>query len=172
MTAATARAGVDAPDQADSSHPPRLLRGRPTTWSDALTGAAIGVVVAVFAFVYRSPIVPTDPWHYVRSALEFPSDDWVPLGYTRYGIILANIPPAYVFKNAEAPYYFWPLLSVFLLAASVYLVGRRFWGPVAGVVAVVVLFANTVILYNLSRGYPDIMSMAFSSAPRSCPHGA
>ena len=32
----------------------------------------------VFAVVWRSPIVPTDPWHYVRSALEFPSADWVP----------------------------------------------------------------------------------------------
>ena len=82
--------------------------------------------------VWRSPIVPTDPWHYVRSALEFPSDEWVPLGYTRYGIILANDPPAFLFKNAEATYYFWPLLSAAVLAASLYLVGRRLWGRSPG----------------------------------------
>ena len=138
---------------------PLLTGARLTRW-DALTASLIGLALTLFAVVYRSPIVPTDPWHYVRSALQFPSDDWVPLGFTRYGIILANIPPAFMFKNAEVVYYFWPLLVVFILSATIYLVGRRFWGPLAGAVAVVLLFANSVVLYNLTRGYPDLMSMA------------
>ena len=96
----------------------------------------------------------------MRSALEFPSAGWVPLGFTRYGIILATIPPAFLFKNAEATYYFWPLLSAAVLAASLYLAGRRLFGAVAGVTAVVLTFTNAIVLYNLTRGYPDIMSMA------------
>ncbi|SDP28992.1 Dolichyl-phosphate-mannose-protein mannosyltransferase [Pedococcus dokdonensis] len=136
------------------------LAGARWTRVDVLTAALVGVLVMVVAYVFRSIVVPTDPWHYVRSALEFPSDDWVPLGYTRYGIILANIPPARLFGNAQASYYFWPLLSAGLLSGAVYLLGRRWWGRLAGLVAVVLVVSNAVVFYNLSRGYPDIMSMA------------
>jgi 4-amino-4-deoxy-L-arabinose transferase-like glycosyltransferase len=136
------------------------VTGALLTRRDALVASGIGILLSVLAVLYRSPIVPTDPWHYVRSALEFPSEDWVPLGFTRYGIILANIPPAYVFKNSEVTYYVWPVLSVFLLAACTYLLARRFWGPLAGVVSVLVLFSNTILLYNLTRGYPDVMAIA------------
>ena len=140
--------------------PGTLLSGSPLRRTDLLAALACAVAVLVVAVVWRSPIVPTDPWHYVRSALEFPSETWVPLGFTRYGIILATIPPAFVFKNAEASYYVWPLLSAALLAASLYLAGRRLFGAVAGVTAVVLTFTTPIVLYNLTRGYPDIMSMA------------
>jgi Dolichyl-phosphate-mannose-protein mannosyltransferase len=136
------------------------LAGAPTTRRDALVAAGLAALVVAAGIIWRTPVVPTDPWHYVRSALEFPSDDWVPLGYTRYGIILANIPPAFVFKNSQASYYFWPLLSAAILAVVLYLIGRRFWGPVAGVVAVAVFFTNSIVFTNLSRGYPDMMSIA------------
>ena len=140
--------------------PADRLAGEPTTRRDVLVAAVLGALVVAAGIVWRTPVVPTDPWHYVRSALEFPSADWVPLGYTRYGIILANIPPAFVFKNSQASYYFWPLLSSAILAVVLYLIGRRFWGPVAGVVAVVVFFTNSIVFTNLSRGYPDMMSIA------------
>ena len=145
-----------------------LVRAARISWFDVLVAALLGTAMTAFAILYRSPIVPTDPWHYVRSALEFPSANWVPLGFTRYGIILANIPPGWLFKNAEASYYFWPLVSVWLMASMTYLLGRRFWGPVAGVVAVVVLFTNGVLLLNLTRGYPDVMSIAILSLAAVC----
>src|SRR5687768_11159554 len=161
MTAATDLVTRDDDTTHGQDHARRnLWSGSPLTRLDVLVAVLIGAVVVAVAVVWRSPIVPTDPWHYVRSALEFPSASWVPLGFTRYGIILATIPPAFVFKNAEASYYFWALLSAGLLAASLYLVGRRLWSPAAGVVAVVVLFTNTIVFFNLSRGYPDLMSMA------------
>lgn len=155
----------DAEDPRDAQDPPRTgagdwLAGARWTRVDVLTAGLVGVAVMVLAYVFRSVVVPTDPWHYVRSALEFPSKDWVPLGYTRYGIILANIPSARVFGNSQASYYFWPLLSAGLLSGAVYLLGRRWWGRIAGLAAVVLLVSNTVVFYNLSRGYPDIMSMA------------
>ena len=136
------------------------LSGRPFRRTHLLEAAVIGLAVIALAYVFRSIVVPTDPWHYVRAALHFPSTGWVALGYTRYGIVLANIPVAVVFGNAQATYYFWPILSSGLMAAGVYLIGRRFWGPVAGLAAVALLISNRVIFYNLSRGYPDIMSMA------------
>ena len=97
------------------------LRGTPPTRRDILPAVAVATVVTVMAWVWRSPMVPTDPFHYVVQTLEFPSDDWVALGLSRYGIFLANLLPAYLFKNAEATYYFWPLVSTALLAAMVYL---------------------------------------------------
>lgn len=168
MTVGLAPLVADPDDAREDVGHHRLLTGARLTWRDLAVATLVGVVVTALAFVYRSPIVPTDPWHYVRSALEFPSDDWVPLGFTRYGIILANIPPAFIFKNAQASYYFWPLLSVWLLAATTYLLGRRFWGAVAGAVAVVVLFANTILLFNLTRGYPDVMSIAILGLAAVC----
>lgn len=161
---------TDAPDPATDAAPaehrgePPVDRwgGPPPSRADLVTALAIAVAVMVLATVWRTALVPTDPWHYVRSALEFPSDDWVPLGYTRYGIILANIVPGLLFKNAQATYYFWGVISSGVLFGVVYLIGRRWWGRLGGAVAAVVLLANSVVLLNLSRGYPDIMSVSIT----------
>ena len=149
-----------APDRAAAGTTPDSLRGTPPTRRDALSALAVATVVTVMAWVWRSPMVPTDPYHYVAQTLDFPSDNWVALGLSRYGIFLANLPPAYLFRNAEATYYFWPLLSTAILAAMVYLIARRFWGVTAGLVAVTILFCNTLVLYNMTRFYPDVMAIA------------
>ena len=164
MTAAAERAELALATTPVERTPDRLA-GRPTSRADVLTALGIALVVVVVAFVIRSPLVPTDPWHYVQLARHFPStNDWNSLGYTRYGIILATIPAASVFGNAEVTYYVLPLASAATLAAVLYLIGRRFWGRVAGVVAVVVFFLFTIVLYNLTRGYPDLMAMALICA--------
>jgi len=154
--------GAAVTDRTGGTRPVDRLSGTAPTRGDLLTALGIAVVVMVIATLWRTAIVPTDPWHYVRSALEFPSDDWVPLGYTRYGIILANIFPALLFKNAQATYYFWAVVSSGVLVSVVYLIGRRWWGRLAGAVAAVLLLANSVVLLNLSRGYPDIMSVSIT----------
>lgn len=167
MSSATLdRRAPGAPAGADA--PPDPLRGTPPARTDVLVAVGVAVVVMVVAWVWRSPIVPTDPWHYVQRALTFPDRVWIPLGYTRYGIIVPNIVPARLFGNAEAAYYFWPMVSAGVLAGTTYLVGRRWWGPVAGLVAVVVLFANSLVFYNLTRQYPDVMSMAVILAALFC----
>ena len=136
------------------------LAGRRTSRTDIAVAAAMGALVVVIAYVFRSIVVPTDPWHYVMSAMHFPSKEWVPLGYTRYGIVLASLPLARLFGNAQFAYYFWPLLSAGVLAATVALLARRFWGWTAALVAVVLLFSNRIMFFNLSRGYPDLMAVA------------
>jgi hypothetical protein len=151
-----------APTDGRATPPVNRWAGSPPSRADLFTSLAIAVVVMVIATVWRTALVPTDPWHYVRSALEFPSANWVPLGYTRYGIILANILPGLMFKNAQATYYFWAVISSGALVGVVYLLGRRWWGRLGGAVAAVVLLANTVVLLNLSRGYPDIMSVSIT----------
>lgn len=157
-----------APGRAAAATTPDALRGTPPTRRDALSALAVAAVVTVMAWWWRSPMVPTDPYHYVAQTLEFPSDNWVALGLSRYGIFLANIPPALLFKDAQATYYFWPLLSTALLAAMVYLLARRFWGVTAGLVAVTVLFSNSLVLYNLTRFYPDVMAIALVYAAAFC----
>ncbi|WP_460932133.1 ArnT family glycosyltransferase [Phycicoccus ginsengisoli] len=120
----------------------------------------VGLVVSALGIVYRTEIVPTDPWHYVRAAASFPSDTWAPLGYTRYGMILPIGPLYLLFRNAQITYYFWPILASGLLAGTVYLLAQRHWGRVAGLLAVVLLVSNPIVFVNLSRGYPDLMSTA------------
>lgn len=149
-----------APDRAAVGPALDPLRGTPPTRRDALSALAVATVVTVMAWWWRSPMVPTDPYHYVTDTVNFPSEDWIALGLSRYGIFLANMPPAYVFGKAEATYYFWPLLSTALLAAMIYLLARRFWGVTAGLVAVTLLFCNTLVLYHLTRFYPDVMAIA------------
>ena len=82
--------GTDAAPAPD----PDPLRGTPPRRQDVLTAIGVASVVTLFAFVWRSPIVPTDPYHYVLQTLQFPSDNWVALGLSRYGIFLANLAPA------------------------------------------------------------------------------
>lgn len=135
---------------------------------DYVVAGLLAVAVMLVAVIWRSPVIPTDPWHYVQRALAFPDRVWVPLGYTRYGIIIPNIVPAKIFGNAQASYYFWPLISAGALAAVVYLMGRRWWGPTAGVVAVVVLFTNSLVFQNLTRQYPDIMAMSLVFGAAYC----
>jgi hypothetical protein len=151
------RTRVDTPQQATARD---WLAGRSVDRWDALGAVLVALAVVVVGYVFRSIVVPADPWHYVRSAAEFPSDRWVALGYSRYGLILPIIPVVKAFGTAQVTYYFWPLVSAGALAACVFLLGARWWGRVAGVMAVVLLVSNRVFFYNLSRGYPDIMSMA------------
>lgn len=123
-----------------------------------LSAVALAAVVVVLVALFRTGIVPTDPWHYVQSAIAFPDAKWVPLGYTRYGMILPLLPVAAVFGNSEVVYYVWPLIGTGLLTASLYLLATRFWGPLAGLVAVLLGLSSPITFVNLSRGYPDVLS--------------
>lgn len=164
MTDTTVVADASAPEE----DPPRHdgLSGRARR-SDYPMAAGVGVLVTVLGWLWRSEIVSTDPWHYVMAALNFPQKSWVPLGYTRYGMVLPVGPVAKVFGNAEVTYYFWPLLASGVLGASVFFLARRWWGTLAGLLAVALLVTNWVVFLNLSRYYPDIMSMALALAALS-----
>lgn len=133
-----------------------------TSWSrtDLVVAAAIGLVAGLTAWTFRTEIVPTDPWNYVMAALKFPSDSWNPLGLTRYGMILPLGPLVLAWGQAPALFYAPAILASSVLSMSVYLVGRRFWGHLAGITAVVLMLSNWTVFINLSRYYPDIPSMA------------
>lgn len=132
----------------------------PWTRADLGIAGLIALAAAAVAWVFRSEIVSTDPWHYVMAALQFPQHSWVPLGYTRYGMILPLGPLVLTWGYAPATFYAPALVASAVLAGSVYLVGRRFWGRWAGVTAVALLLSNWIVFTNLSRFYPDIPSMA------------
>ena len=168
MTAAVDGTGVRPQAPGVDGRATDWLAGAPTTRRDALVALGCAVAVMAFAVVWRAPVVPADAWHYVRSALEFPSSAWVALGYTRYGMILPSIPTTALFGDAQVSSYVWPVVASGALAAAVYLISRRWWGPLAGVVALVVLFGNSIVIYNLTRGYPDIMSMALIHSAAFC----
>ena len=55
--------------------------------------AAMGAMVV--AGLWRSSLVPTDPWHYVQGALAFPGADLAPGGDDALGFVLPIIPFAH-----------------------------------------------------------------------------
>ena len=123
-------------------------------------GLGVGILACVLAVVFRTEIIASDPWRYVQSARDFPDDSWVLLGYTRYGMILPLLPLTALFGNAAIVYYFWPIASTGALACGLYLIAYRFWGPVIGVLAVILAFVSSIMFINTSRGYPDLLSTA------------
>ncbi len=112
---------------------------------------AVGV-----ALVYRSALVPTDPWHYVQGALDFPNGTWRPAGLSRWGFLLPIIPFARLWGDAPATYYVVPLLSTGVLAAVLYLLGTRYVARTAGALAAVFALGTPLVLVNLTRGYTDL----------------
>jgi 4-amino-4-deoxy-L-arabinose transferase-like glycosyltransferase len=136
------------------------LAGRPWSRTDVVVAVAVAVVVIAISVRWRTEIVSSDPWRYVFSARKFPTDDWVPLGYTRYGMILPLLPLVWFFGDVQLTYYFWPVLASGVLAASLYLLGSRWWGRTAGLTAAGILVTNWVVFINLSRFYPDVFSSA------------
>jgi hypothetical protein len=131
-------------------------------WSrlDLGLSVVVGLAVATTAWFFRTELTPTDPWHYVMAALQFPQDTWVPLGYTRYGMILPLAPFVVAWGYAPATFLVPALVASALMAGSVYLIATRWWGRVAGFVAVALLVTNWIVFVNLTRYYPDIPSMA------------
>lgn len=138
--------------------PDRLAGRGPWSRRDVLAAVLAGVVVVAVVGVFRSAIVPTDPWRYVFYARAFPFEGAAPLGYSRYGMVLPLLPVVALFGDAEVVFYVWPLLGAGMLAASVYLLGVRFWGRLTAVFAVVLALASPITFLNLSRGYPDVQS--------------
>ncbi len=109
-----------------------------------------------FALVYRSALVPTDPWHYVQGALAFPDGTWRPSGLSRWGFLLPIIPFARLWGDAPATYYVVPLLSTGLLAGVLYLLGTRFVARTAGALGAALALGTPLVFVNLTRGYTDL----------------
>lgn len=151
------------PNQHASGTRDWLAARHPWTKGSVLEGVVVGVLAAGLSVVLRTEIVASDPWGYVNAAINFPDDRWVPLGYTRYGMILPRVPIAGIFGNSEITHYFWPILSSATLCACMYLISNRFWGRIAATLAFVLTLSSSVTFINLSRGYPDIQSIAIIS---------
>jgi hypothetical protein len=140
--------------------PEVVVAGRPDvrriTRRDVGLAAVLGLLVVLVATVFRSALVPTDPWHYVQGALAFPEGTWRPAGLSRWGFLLPIIPFARVWGDATATYYVIPLLSTGVLAAVLFLLGTRFVGRLAGVLGVALALATPLVFVNLTRGYTDL----------------
>ncbi len=146
--------------EASPAPPADVLAGSPWSRLDFCVAAAVVAVTMLLTWVFRTEIVSTDPWHYGMAAVDFPQDSWVPLGYTRYGMILPLGPLVIAFGHAAVTFYAPAILASGVLAGSLYLLGRRWWGHIAGLTAVALLLTNWIVFFNLSRFYPDIPSIS------------
>lgn len=162
MKAATrAERRDDEPGRSHATTPPEdALAGHGWTRADAVVAAAVGAAVIAVAVLWRTEIVTSDPWNYVRAGRDFPTDTWNALGYSRYGMVLPIVPLSFLFGDVQLTYYFWPILAAGTLASSLYLLGARWWGKVAAFTAVGLFLSNWVVFINLSSYYPDLFGAA------------
>ena len=130
--------------------------GRRITRRDLAWAALVGVVAMVVALAYRSALVPTDPWHYVQGALDFPEGTWRPAGLSRWGFLLPIIPFARLWGDATATYYVVPVISTGVLAAVLYLLGTRFVSRTTGALGALFALGTPIVFVNLTRGYTDL----------------
>ncbi len=130
--------------------------GRTIHLRDLGWAALVAVVAMGIALVYRSALVPTDPWHYVQGALAFPEGTWRATGLSRWGFLLPIIPFARIWGDATATYYVVPVLSTGVLAAVLYLLGTRYVSRSTGVLAAAFALGTPLVFVNLTRGYTDL----------------
>jgi hypothetical protein len=124
--------------------------------ADLGLAAGLGLLAILVALVFRSALVPTDPWHYVQGALAFPEGTWRPAGLSRWGFLLPIIPFARLWGDATATYYVIPLLSTGMLAAVLFLLGTRYVGRRAGALGALLALVTPLVFVNLTRGYTDL----------------
>jgi len=134
---------------------PRLVARR-----DVLVALVLAALTILLGVLIRTAPVPTDPWHYVESARAFPSRNWIPVGYTRYGMVLPLIPLLAALHRSQATYALPALLSSGVLVAVIYLLGKRVAARAVGIGAVALFLSNPVVILNLTRSYPDLPATA------------
>ncbi len=120
----------------------------------------VGLLACVAAVVLRTLPVTSDPWHYVRAGLDFPAQTWNLVGLTRYGLVL---PEALITRFAglsQLSFYLLPVLSTGVLVGAAYWLSRRSFGLLAALASAVLLLADSVVLQNASRLYPDVPAAA------------
>ena len=118
-------------------------------------------VTLAIAWLSRTVLVTSDPWHYAQAALNFnPSVDSVRID--PLGIIVPQIPVGAVFGPTLPTFYAFAFLATTLVVAVVYGLARWVGPPLIAALTVVVLVAQPLTLLNLSRGYPDLMAVALN----------
>ena len=150
---------ADDVERPDRSSRPRFRRRIPPVAVSAL----VGLVGALVAWELRTVPVPTDPWHYVEAGLTFPDASWNTVGLTRYGMILPMMLVTRLFGMSEMAFYLPPVLASGVLVGALHWLGVRFFGQVAAVAGVVVVMANSVVLIDASRAYPDVFAVAMTA---------
>ena len=127
---------------------------------EATVAGLLAVAVAVWL---RALPVTSDPWHYVRAGLHFPSHSWNLVGLTRYGLVLPEALVTRVTGFSTPAFYVLPVLATGLLVGAVYWLARRSFGLVAAVTCAVLLLADSVVLQYASRLYPDVPAAAVTA---------
>lgn len=123
---------------------------------------ALVVAALLAAYVWRTVLVTSDPWHYAQSALNFGTHQWIPAGLTRWGIILPMLPVAEVFGATLPTFYAFAVMATALVVVVVYLLARAVGPASVAAMTVVAFLIQPLTFINLSRGYPDLMAAALN----------
>lgn len=123
----------------------------------------VGLLAVVAAVWLRTLPVTSDPWHYVRAGLHFPSHAWNLVGLTRYGLVLPEALVTRVTGFSTAAFYVLPVVATGVMVGSVYWLARRSFGLVAAIACAVLLLADSVVLLYATRLYPDVPAAAVTA---------
>ncbi len=129
---------------------------------DVPVALLLTVVTLAVAWVFRTVLVTSDPWHYAMSALDFGTHEWIPSGLTRWGIIVPLVPVAAVFGYTLATFYAFAFLATALVVPVVYVLSRAVGPAAVAALTAVAFVAQPLTFINLSRGYPDLMAIALN----------
>ena len=122
-----------------------------------LTAAALAA-----AWLFRTVLVTSDPWHYAQAALDFGHHEWIPSGLTRWGIIVPLIPVGWVFGPTLPTFYAFAFAATAIVVPVVYLLSRGVADVAVAALTTVAFVAMPLTFINLSRGYPDLMAIALN----------
>ena len=130
-------------------------------WFDVAVGAGLGVLVMAPATHWRAALIPIDPWDYVEGALNFPHGAWNEVGLSRWGMLAPLMLAGRLWGNSEATYYAYPIAAAGLLAAVLYGLAARLVNRWTGVAGALLVCSASAVFVHLSRGYPDLIAVAF-----------
>lgn len=134
----------------------------------AVAAFVAGLLACVVSFVLRTLPITSDPWHYLQAGRTFPERHWNLVGLTRYGVVLPQVLVTRLFHISELSFYVTPILATGVLVGSTYWLSQRFFGHVAAAAACVLLLADSLVLLNATRLYPDIFAAAATSLAVLC----
>lgn len=122
---------------------------------------ALAVLVMAAATHWRAALIPIDPWDYVEGALNFPNGVWNEVGLSRWAMLAPLMLFGRLWGNAEATYYAYPILAAGLLAGVLYGLAARLVNRWTGLAGALLVCSSALVFVHLSRGYPDVIAVAF-----------
>lgn len=132
---------------------------------DIIAICFISLLAIILQIIFLNPPVLSDQMEYYFWALRFPHWPKTPnLEITRLGLVLPVAVLYRIFGSAEITYYSFQVISLSLLAASIYLIAQRFFSFRTGIISACWFLLIPNLLLESGHLLPDIPAAALFTA--------